>query len=131
MTKILIQYQKHGTAMYDASTPELLERAALYVLNMHNKWGFYAKPEPVPPLDFDADKIDELPESLREAATRRAKAHRNELRWYAEGLEFYNDVQKALADKDGDLALDLLHAHSRYEYERVEVETVHEAPVEW
>ena len=117
--------------MYDASTEELLHRAALYVLNMHNKNGYYCDGVKPPDLDFDPATVGAMPPTFKAAAEKAIQQHNRAVWAYTEEHDFFNDVGTALTEKDGALALDLLKSRNRHEYEGVEVEEIREAPVEW
>jgi hypothetical protein len=126
--RILIQHHKHGEAMYDATTREQLYKAALYILFNNNDCEFYYDGEEPDPLDFDPATIEAMPATLRAAATRAAQQYERDLRQYTHDHAFYTDVQSAIAEKNGALAWQLLRSRSSYEYERVELEEVAEAP---
>jgi hypothetical protein len=126
--RILIQHHKHGEAIFDATTPEQLGKAALYILFNNNDCGFYYDEDKPDDLDFDPAAIDTMPESLRAGAKKQVEQHKRDVRRYLEVHSFYEDVQTALAEKNGALAWELLKARRDHEYERVELETVREAP---
>lgn len=124
--QLLVLKDKHETEYYLCADRDALGRACLEILKarLSPQYGYIHEPdkEPYGLVDELTDEqIAVLPAHLQRQAqqdrgdnTRRRAEHAEELLQYAE-------AKKALADKDGLMAYQVLHDRRDHEYERVEL----------
>jgi hypothetical protein len=127
MTKILIAKEKHGDRYFDVSSKEQLHKVALYLLKQRFEAGYwYYEPKPVEALGFEEKDLSTMPASLQEDAEKRLNRYYWELKTYKEELANWQDIQEAIKNSDGALALQILECRDRFEYESVYVEECEE-----
>lgn len=121
MTKILVVKEKHGNRYFDITAEGQLGRVALFLLQQRLDEGWYPEPcEPEAP-DFTADDIPGMPEALKKGAAILFEQYQQELLTYRQERAEYNQIQKALAEKNLRMAASALLSRSDYEYEDVQV----------
>lgn len=129
--RILVLKEKHATRFFDIATLDQLHAVALKILAERAK-GQYAyivdpgtfkeaspSTEEYNPTD---EEIKALPEPLQAHATTKRAAYRRELRSYQREKEQFTTARKALKDKDGEAAWDILQDRDGYEYEGFRIE---------
>lgn len=153
MAKMIVYHGKHSTDYWDATTPELFAASALQILTENFNYGWYYKPDEPKPYTAElitAESVNALPDgpvkqaAISEHNRQRAQVDRykRDLRDYNEALSWYNEAKRVVEEKDlsstvltnrrtGKVireipcAWKLLEQRSDYEYERVELETLH------
>ena len=112
--RILLFHDEHGEVAYDASTPQKTLSAFLdRAMELYGpKGGNYSAKERLKELeeegpeelDFDSEKIDELPESLQDAARMRVEIHKSDRRDTDHEVEYHELLVKAIKGRDGEYA---------------------------
>jgi hypothetical protein len=123
--RILRIKEKHATRYFDASTVEKLHAVALAIVKERLKpdYAFITHPgEPSEWYDVKADLTDEqiaaLPtEKLQQSAGSERSQCRRYRGEYTEALEVFEKARRAVKQKDGALAWEVLQDRSDHEYE--------------
>ncbi len=118
---VLVFKEKHDNRYFYVTSDEALFAAALHVLAGRHADGYwYTKPaaerEPAPP-DVTREQIDSLPESLRAKARENLRDYRIALQEYTRAVEVYDSIVKAIEEKNGRKAWEILSARGAHEYE--------------
>lgn len=126
MTRILIEYQKHGTEYWDATGDRLFD-AALQILKGHIDAG-YIMPEEMsqslldglPDMELVQREIDAMQETqvkfFAQAANSRLLRRKDELETE---VRHARNAKRAIESGDGNAAWAVLAARKKYEYENV------------
>lgn len=136
--KVLICSEKHGTNLYDASTPEALAEASIHVLKDRMDQGWYWRDDDDHPTPITDEEIEALPEAYKAQAKKDQARDRRRIKEGIAANVFYDEVKRVIDEHDTSsitlgrgkyerqvpVAWDLLDSRSDYEYEHVEVETV-------
>jgi hypothetical protein len=125
--QVVILREKYGDRYFVAKTKEQLHKTALKILTerWHNgRW--YFEPEKVEALDFTEADIPKIPESMRAEAEKALKQNQALLRHYADAVDKYEAIRKAVEENDGKAALRILESRSKYEYEEIMIEVCEE-----
>ena len=127
--RIIVFDEKHGDRYFDASTAAKLQAVALKILTERLKSGYwYFKPEPfkedpekeIEKLTKDSEQITDS--FLRNAAEERIGRLHKGLDAYKRDTRMWEEIQKAVKEKDGNLAYQLLNSRRNYEYEGFDLE---------
>ncbi len=141
--RFIVFNEKHGDRYFRAGTPEETLGSFLQILTERfgpdGDWGSVddqiadmdtvnswdpAKPE------YDAEGIDDLPESLREAARENLGKYNQWEESEKKELEMLTLIKKAIDEQDGEAAYLAMHLRRDYEYERWDFEEV-QVPKPW
>ncbi len=118
---VLVFREKHGSRYFHIPNAKALYAAALQVLTMrYREECWYLKPEPSDKPktpDVPAAEIEKLPVSLQSAARTLWQEYNERLRSYLEDERDYKAITKAVREKDGKAAWDILNARKNAEYE--------------
>ncbi len=129
MNKILIAHEKHGNRFFDASTEELRNKAALFLLTERFKDGFwYYEPEP-PDSEgiLTEEQIAALPtEALRNQEFTKLRQYKRAQKQYEANDKVYYQIEQAVKNKDATFAYKLLMSRTSYEYENITIEELEE-----
>lgn len=116
--KLLIIKDKHENDYYLISDIDGLLRAALRIVDMRIEQRYYYEPkreklrEEVP-----EDVIDKLPEAMKRAALSDKSSNKYAENRYQRELNTWNMIQKALKEKDGLAAFQVIDDRKDHEYE--------------
>lgn len=130
MKQILIAHEKHGRRYFDASTPELLAENSLKLLKERWEEDWYWLESPPEGKDIlSEDQIAALPtEKLRDLANQERNEYLEEVRLWKIEEEEYNSIKHCAEggaeNNFKNRAWKLLYSRRRYEYEKVELETL-------
>lgn len=139
---LLVFKEKHGTSYYHADNEAQLFAIALTVVRDRYEQGYWYGSE----KDIEATRVeqsvrmaklnglrDELAKQTHETVVRALKRDRDELEREindnVEAIRFFDMAKRAVDERNGGLAWELLQDRSQYEYERFErerIETVDE-----
>jgi len=121
---VLVFEEKNGKRHFYIENDEALFATALKVLRERNKDGYWwYKPKAPEALDITEEQIPNLPKSLQDKATEALKEYKEALRAFERDDREYQAIQKAIREKNGQMAWQLLYARRKAEYEAVEIET--------
>jgi hypothetical protein len=129
MNKILIFREKHGSRYFDASTDELICKAALKVLTERLEDGYWYY-EPEPPNKggiLTPNQIATLPTAaLVNQETDKLIRYNQDFRQYEYDLQEFRDIKKSVETKDGLTAYKILRSRScdEYEYETFQLQNL-------
>ncbi len=128
--KLLILYEKHGEAYYHIANDEALFATALMILTgrLNSTYWYYnpSDEKPEAPAELTTEALEKLPTSLQAEGKKLLARYKRELCDWQENMETFAMIQKAVSDKDGQLAWQVLQERSDHEYERVELTRYHE-----
>lgn len=119
--KVLVLKDKHENEYFLISDADALWRAALVILEIRLEQEYITAP--TPPLfeeEVPDDIIEKLPETMRKKALANKKDNEGRAKRYALYVEIWANVEKALAEKDGCLAYQILSDRKDHEYEGFE-----------
>jgi hypothetical protein len=116
---VMIVKDKYSTRYLEASTGKTINKHSLKLLTDRNDAGWY--PEPKEPTSIGITELDipTLPAILQDEAKRRLAVYNTQLLKYKQSLSEWQDIQKAISEKNGLLAWQCLYNRSSYEYEEV------------
>lgn len=140
--KILIANEKYGTRIFDASTPEAMDKACRMLLDERFQKGWYEPGQrsldPLIPLidvpqgpDVSVAAINAIKDKNSQIETRNKETNKGN-RCIRESIEFYNDVIRCLASERRMTKLGntwsylLLQNRVDHEYETVELTDIDE-----
>jgi hypothetical protein len=119
--KVLVLKDKHENEYFLISNAAALWRAALEILEIRLEQQYIRQPEPPRPVEeVPDDVIEKLPEAMRKKAISDKQANVGLAKRHAIYVDIWNNVQKALAEKDGVLAYQILSDRKDHEYEGFE-----------
>lgn len=118
---LLVFNEKHGDRYFNVPNDEALFAAALKIVTERFEQGYwYVEPEenekPAAP-DFTKEQIATLPESMREAAQKKLREYERSLHDYNELVDGYARIKKAVDEKDGRVAWEVIRDRCDAEYE--------------
>lgn len=125
--KLIVLKDKHENGYYLVTDVESVWRWALHVLQMRVNDHYIREPEePRPVEEVPDDVIDKLPEAMKKKALSDKQANKSLMKRHQRYVEIWNDVQTALAEKNGALAFKVLddrrdHEYEGFSFERLEV----------
>jgi len=121
---VLVFKEKHGDRYFHVPDDAALFAAALSVLTERKKEGYwYYKPEKKPePPDVTEEQVATLPKSVQVNATVKIRAYKDALRRYEEEVEDFEEIERAVREKDGRAAWQILSDHGDGEYEGYDLE---------
>lgn len=132
--KVIAFHEKYGNRYYDASTPELLDKACQEILCERFDEGYYDPSqfkltplaEIVPTEGITDPKILEIVQKNNQEAEAKNKTIAKENRYIKDEIDFYNDVIKCLASdmkivRDHPASYYLIKSRGNYEYEGVKL----------
>ena len=123
--KIMCFQEKHGNRYFICNSLEDVFQVSLKVLTSRLADGYwYDEPEGEPTHPpYMLEQAEALLGSARDAALKELKGYQQACKeWLEESLEWHN-IQEAVSNKDGKLALCCLYQRKDYEYEGYEFET--------
>lgn len=130
--KVLMWEHKHGTSLYDASTPEALDAAAVQVIRELLQLQYIYEPyEPHLPEDYvelskvDLEKLDETARKLLEKQVQTARSelqrltseYKYEREDYDEATKIVEAGKTEISDNGSPASWRFLQRRSGYEYE--------------
>ena len=121
---VLVVKEKHGTWYIYVPDVETLYRRALGLLTDRLESGYWYSEcsKPVSP-GFTLKDVEAFPEgAIKSLALRQLKDYEDTLKYWAADTADFADLKKAVEEKDGKRAWDILKQRSRYEYESVVLE---------
>ena len=119
---LLVFGEKYGDNYFLLRQVEELFAVALKVLSERFSQGWYCEPK-FNNKDFKLlsdDIIKSLSVKMRDEYLNDKERHERDIREFNEMKKQYSLIKKAIKDKDGELALELLSERKDYEYERFE-----------
>lgn len=123
--KLIVLKDKHENGYYLVTDVESVWRWALKVLQMRIDDRYIEAPtEPKFAEEVPDDLIDKLPEPLKKRALSDKRDNASLRKRHAKYVEIWNDVEKALAEKNGALAFKVLDDRRDHEYEGFSFETL-------
>jgi len=119
--RVIVLKDKHENGYYLVNDVESVWRWALQILQMRIDDRYICAPEePKPVEEVPDDLIDKLPEAMKKKALSDKQANKSLMKRHAKYVEIWNDIQKALAEKNGALAFKVLEDRKDAEYEGFE-----------
>lgn len=123
--RILILHEKHGTYYWPAETDTELYHSALKILTgrfMQNAY-YYEPDKPRNNSELSLEEINKLPNDskIKDFAIKNYISYIKNLKCYDSDLLIWEDINKAVKEKDGKLAWQCLRDRSDCEYERVKL----------
>ena len=120
--KILIDTNKDGEDYYSIPTLKDLYKVSLYILNYRFDNGYFVKYEYGPPkeLDYTEEDIEKMPESFRKEAKTKLDNNKSHNKNCKKCDDEYSIVEKAINEKDGELAFDIIKKNHQ-EYEDIKI----------
>jgi hypothetical protein len=123
-------HEKHDTCAYNALTREDCYASALEILEQRFADSYYYKPSPdsygCTEPELSKEEIAKLPDgSIKQAALQQWKRVERNKSAYEYDLVGYQEIECAIENQDGRLALSILIDRSDYEYERISLEKIH------
>jgi hypothetical protein len=115
---LISKNEKHETVYYLATTREQLVRVFVAMLKRNYDSNYYYSPDK--PRLVDAmfpEQAAALPPEYRKLEEAKIARNKRESEIYAEDLEKWATIKKALKDEDGELAFQILHDRKDAEYE--------------
>jgi hypothetical protein len=119
--RILKVTDKYATNYYNISNAEQRDLVCLSLLTARKESYGVSPPKHVELMSNE--KYAKTPKFLQEVYNRALEEYELALNTYQHGMRFIKEVEHAIANKNGTLALDLLLERSDYEYEHIEVIT--------
>lgn len=124
VASVLIFEEKHGNRYFHVSNDKELQAASLQVLTDRHKAGcWYPKPEE---SDVKPSELDKLPASLQKAVNESWSEYSHAMRDYNQEVVEYKTIDRAVRDKDGEAAWNILNARKDAEYEGLQLEPYEE-----
>lgn len=126
---LLVFKEKHGSYHFlIRSIPELFE-ISLKILTERFEEGWY-NVGVIPTLDelfqkavgVGVEAFDALPQGIKDNLKSKAEMARKDYAYYTEEAQFLESVEKAVNDRDGKAAFQLINDRRDYEYEGFEYE---------
>jgi hypothetical protein len=128
--KLLVLHEKHGELYFHIPDEPTLFKVALDIVTKRAKSGYwYIDPEEYKPItpSMTKEAAEALPEGpARKAALQEQATYKRERAVYADALETAEYIAKAINEKDGRAAWQVLRDHSDGEYQRVSLEAYSE-----
>ncbi len=123
--KLLILREKHGDRHFNIPCEAMLHKVALMILEGRLEVGYWYNdpskdPDPKKPDYTDMQEILALKGSVKLSALSALREYEREVLSHREKTRQFRAIQKAVADKDGKTAWELLQERD-YEYEGVEL----------
>lgn len=115
----IILSEKHETRVFDASDLETLYKSCLTIVKERLKDGVLACDTKMPnnKPDFDRETIKKLPKCLQEDALKKLDSYDQELEASKEASELLQLAKRAVKERSGYLAYQILEARKEWEYE--------------
>lgn len=126
MKSIICFKEKHGDRCFDASTSDLLNKAALKILKERFEEHWYNAPqhpgEPPAEWHLTKEQFEALPtENLKNNAIFAAQKYTKQLDYYNRELKVFDAIKRCIEQNDGELAYRILCRHRNGEYEDFEI----------
>lgn len=122
----MVLHEKHGELHFHIPDEATLFRVALDIVAKRLKAGhWYIDPKDYVPKDpgMTKEQAEALPEGpIKRAALQEVVSYQRRLSEYHGFKESWDDIQKAVKEKDGKLAWRVLRDYSDGEYQRVSLE---------
>lgn len=119
--KILIDTNKYGQDYYSIPTINDLYKVSLHILNCRFENNFFCKSNIPEKLDYTYDDIEKMPESFRKDAKSKLDVRNKYIKECEEVNKEFELIEKALNEKNGQLAWHILKNRQDYEYEKIEI----------
>lgn len=122
--RILVLKEKHDTSYYDVATDEKLHKVALQIVK-ERLGDWIMKPDPPGKADeynLTSEQVAALPEGLRKTYLSNLNHNKRMWREYEKQKAQYEAAVKAVEEKDGKLAFEVMKARQDYEYEEFSLE---------
>lgn len=130
---LLVLRGKHETDYYLSNSKEQFLATCLEILRRRVDDDQYIQRPDVEPYGLEPEITEEiangLPEPYRTQALGVRKYNQRRRDEHAESIVYWNDVQRALEEKDGQTAFRLLWDRRDYEYENIDREFPEVVPV--
>ena len=126
---LLIFNEKHGNRYFEIANDEALFKAALKIVTERLKAGYwYEKPRACPKaLDYTLAEIVSMPKSLQPQAEKALRVYEGELAAHNDEVEEYTKIERAVAEKNGRIAYEILRSREDAEYEGFELKRLERA----
>ena len=122
--QLMIFTDKHSTSHYLCADQDALGRACLMVLKerLDPSYGYIQHPGPESEIyglkeELPKEAAEALPEPYRKQALNVIKENAKSRAEWAEAVELFENAEKAVKTKDGNLAFLILEARRDHEYE--------------
>lgn len=119
--KILIEHNKYGENYYSIPTLNDLYKVSLHILEERLENKFFCKSNIPEKLDYTYYDIEKLPESFRKDAKSKLDGRNKYIKECEEANKEFDLIEKALNEKNGQLALQILKNRIDFEYEKIEI----------
>lgn len=122
---VLYAREKHSDRFLDATTEAAFHKSAVKLLTERYEAGWYGyfKSETPKKPDLSKEQIEALPKGeVKKTAVRQWREYQRELLRKAESMRLYEEIVKAVQEKDGPAAWSALKRCGDGEYEYVELE---------
>lgn len=123
---LLICHEKHGDLHFHVPDEDAVFHTALDIVTKRLKAGhWYVNPKDYEPKNpgMTKEQAEALPEGpIRKAALQEIASHQRQIREYEGFKESWDAIHKAISEKDGRLAWQVLRDYSDGEYQRVSIE---------
>jgi len=123
---LLVFKEKHGERYFYIPDDKALFAVALKIVSERFEEGYwYPEPgvedKPAAP-DYTKEQIATLPESMQKTATATLAAYERSLREYNGLVDEFKRIEKAVEEKDGQAAWQIIRERQRAEYEGYDLE---------
>jgi hypothetical protein len=120
---VLVMKEKHGDRYLAAFDEDqlLASSLAIFLERATGTYRYYDAPDDLPAEPDFPESLDGVPGSLRAAAVKQWKLYRQRRFYGAQAQADWKLIEKALAERDGALALGVLYARADAQYEGFEV----------
>lgn len=122
--RIVVFHEKHGESYYIYTSREEFYKIFLKVLTERDEEDWYSDEydKPVKDVDMTLDQINAIKdEKLKNFQMQRFKTYEREFKEYQEMLQMQKNIKKAIAEKNGRLALYVMEERRDGEYENFEI----------
>lgn len=123
--KLLILKDKHENDHYLINDIDALLRAALMIVAVRIEQRYYFEPKREKLIEeVPDDVVDKLPEAIKKKALSDKSSNKYADKRYQRELETWEMIQKALQEKDGIAAFQVIDSRKDHEYEGWSLERI-------